>query len=233
MKTKIKQLTLLLDLIFPPVCFSCRTRISEGIICDSCRKQLVWLKNVCDYCGAALRGSECSVCSREEFAFDKARSVFPFNQVIQSFIHNLKYEEMKKVADFLGNLAVEYCIDTQPFPKVDIIAPVPLHKVKKRQRGYNQSELLTYKIATALGITHIPDLIIRTRFTQTQTQLGRKQRQNNVKGAFKLNSRYNVRNMNVLILDDVFTTGSTLNSVSQVLKEEMVSKVFALTLARA
>ncbi len=191
------------------------------------------LEDVCEYCGAFLENDECRICSKEKFIFDRARSVYSFNKIIQNFIHDLKYDEMTRVADFLGKKAAEFLLEFKPFSKIDIIAPVPLHSVKKRHRGFNQSEMLTRKIASELKIEHIPNLVIRNRFTQTQTKLGRTERQQNVKGAFELNSKYEIKGKTILVVDDVFTTGSTLNSISLLLKKHNVSQVFAFTLARA
>ncbi|MCF7794712.1 MAG: ComF family protein [Candidatus Cloacimonetes bacterium] len=232
-RTKNNLLKSFLDLLFPPNCFSCRKRIPEGIICEECKNDLVWLEDVCNYCGSILKNGECKVCSKEDFAFDRARSVYGFNKVMQKFIHDLKYDEMIRIADFLGQKAAELLLELKPFSKIDIIAPVPLHSVKKRHRGFNQAEMLARKIASELKIEHNPNLIIRKRFTQTQTKLGRSERQQNVKGAFELNSKYEIKGKTVLVVDDVFTTGSTLNSISLLLKKHKVSQVFAFTLARA
>lgn len=222
-----------IDLIFPKICFNCRQRIDSGIICKNCLQELVWLENVCSFCGSPLTDGKCLVCSKEDFYFHKARSVYSFNRVVKNFIHDLKYEDMICVADFLAEKMVDYLLQFKPFKTIDILAPVPLHKVRNRQRGFNQSEMLTKNMAKHLEVEHIPNLIIRNRFTRTQTQLGKTDRKKNVNGAFDLNKKYNVAGKNVLIIDDVFTTGSTLNSISQVLRSNQVEKVFAFTLARA
>jgi ComF family protein len=222
-----------LNLFFPHTCFSCNSRISDGIICENCLQDLEFLSDFCPVCGAGEQEKNCLICQENNFQFDRARSVFHFNKIIQDLIHDLKYDEMTKVTKLLGKLSAEYLNKFEPFSQVDIIAPVPLHVVKKRARGFNQSQLLTKEISQLMKWRHEPDLIRRNRFTETQTKLGRTDRQKNVFGAFSLNPKLNITNKNLLIVDDVFTTGATVNSISTLLKQNEVENVFVLTIARA
>ena len=224
------------DLIFPKNCLSCNSRLKENedIICKNCENSLEFLtKNICEICGKPLENNICGLCSNTDHFFDKARSVFPFEQTLRNIIHNLKYEEMTKVGKYLGKFASEYLMKYKPFENVDFITPVPLHKVKKRIRGFNQAEYISRKIATEMKWNHIPDLVLRKRFTDSQTRLSAEGRQKNVSNAFLLNKKYDVKNKNILLIDDVFTTGSTVNSISKHLKDNGVNKVFVLTVARA
>ncbi len=221
------------DFLFPRTCFCCNTRIEDGIICDFCESNFVKLQNICLKCGAEKQENNCRFCRENDFIFDEARSIFHFGKNLQILIHDLKYDEMTKVAVLLGKYTADYLLSSNPFGKIDLIAPVPLHKVRKRHRGFNQAELLTREISERMNWKHTPDLILRNRFTQTQTKLGRKDRHKNVSGAFILNSNYDIKNKNILIVDDVFTTGATVNSISAILKDNEVNKVFVLTIARA
>jgi len=223
----------LVDLLFPLTCFNCNSRISDGIICEKCENSLEFLTDICPVCGVYDQAENCQICTENEFQFDKARSVFHFNKLIQNLIHDLKYNEMSKVAKLLGKLTEEYLRKFEPFEVVDIITPVPLHKVKKRSRGFNQAQLLTEEISKRMNWLHFPTLIQRNRFTETQTKLGRKDRHKNVFGAFSLDSKHIVDHKNILIVDDVFTTGATVNSITSLLKQNGVDKVFVLTIARA
>ena len=221
------------DLLFPPVCFGCNTRISAGMLCDQCIQSLEFLDDVCPRCGAYEQETSCRNCQENDYHFDRARSVFRFNKIIKSLIHDLKYNEMKKVASFLGEMSVNFLQKFQPFEQVDLIVPIPLHRVKKRSRGYNQSQLLSLEIAGRMNWLHKPDLIKRSRFTETQTKLGKTEREKNVREAFVLNSKHRLAGSNILIIDDVFTTGSTVNSVSALLKQNGAAKIYVLTIARA
>ncbi|MFC1898033.1 ComF family protein [Candidatus Cloacimonadota bacterium] len=230
---KNNPLNSLLDLIFPRSCFSCNSRISDGFICNNCLTSLEFLIEICPICGAEKLSENCQICARNNFQFDRARSVYHFNKIIQNLIHNLKYDELTKVAELLGKLAEDYLRKSNPFSNVDLIAPVPLHSVKKRARGFNQSQLLTAVISQRMNWEHESNLIRRNRFTETQTKLGRTDRKKNVHGAFSLSPKLNINHKNILIVDDVFTTGATINSISTLLKQNGANKVFALTIARA
>lgn len=230
---KISFFSSFLGLLFPAACFNCSLRISSGVLCDSCKQSLKFLTDICPVCGAYDYHDPCRVCLQNSFQFDQARSVFRFDAVIQKLIHDLKYDEMKRVAGLFGEFAEIYLHRFQPFASVDIIAPVPLHKVKKRARGFNQAQLLTAEISRRMDWRHEPNLIRRSRFTETQTMLGRVERQENVRAAFSLHPKIDVKNKNILIVDDVFTTGSTVNSISALLKSKEAERVFVLTIARA
>jgi len=223
------------SLLYPEFCRHCGKRLDteRQFLCSECEKKLIYLENICQKCGSVLTSENCLVCADNHFYFDKARSLFPFTKVIQSLIHDLKYEEITKVANLLCKYICNYMEKYQIFQDTDIIAPVPLHRVKKRSRGYNQSEKLSRQLAKNLKIKHLPDLLKRNRFTDTQTKLTRQQRYKNVAEAFILNTKYRIKRKNILLIDDVFTTGSTVNSISKVLKNSQVSKIYVLTIARA
>ncbi len=231
----MNPLTAFIDLFFPRICFGCDVRLlkEEKILCSNCESTLNFLTDVCEICGSPENPSACPVCNSNEFVFDKARSVFPFSATVQNLIHELKYNEMKRITKYLGGYITEYLHHFQPFENIDIVTPVPLHKVKKRARGFNQSEFLSKEISIHMNWSHISNLVLRNRFTDTQTKLDRKQRQENVSDAFILNSKFNIQNKNILIVDDVFTTGSTVNSICELLKKNHAGRIFVLTIARA
>ena len=222
-----------IDFLFPRTCFCCNSRIENGIICKICESDLNEIQNICLKCGADQQKNNCRFCKNNDFIFDEARSIFQFGKNLQILIHELKYNEMIKVSGLLGKFAADYLQRNNHFSKIDMIAPVPLHKVRKRDRGFNQAELLSKEISERMNWKHTPDLILRNRFTQTQTKLGREDRHRNVSGAFTLNIKYDIKNKNILIVDDVFTTGATVNSLSTILKDNEAGNVFVLTIARA
>jgi competence protein ComFC len=224
-----------LDLFFPPLCLSCSKRLkgNETVLCLTCLAKLEWLEGVCSVCGNEIKNKHCRYCSSQHIYFDKVRSLFHFNSVVQSLIHNLKYNETTIVSNFLKSYFEIYLNSYDPFEKIDLISPVPLHAVRKRARGYNQAELLSGKIAKILDTEHIPQLIKRKKYTKSQTQLNKAERDNNVESAFILNNKFDISNKNILLVDDVFTTGSTVNSISKLLKENNCNKVFVLSIAHA
>jgi len=222
-------------LFFPKLCLNCNELLleNEKFICSNCSRSLVFLEDICHICGAPKTGEKCRVCETNEFLFDKARSVFMFNKVVQNLIHEFKYNEITRIAKFFGRFSQEYIQKYQPFEHIDYIVPVPLHRVKKRSRGFNQSEYLTHEISRRMNWKHLPKLIIRKKFTKTQTKLNRQQRKINVSLAFKINPKHNIKGKTILLVDDVFTTGSTVNSITAALKEKQVNKVYVFTIGRA
>jgi len=224
-----------IDLIFPKTCFHCEIslKINERFLCSECEKKLTLLEVICPVCGAPKTEENCRVCETNNFQFDKARSIFLFNEIVQKLIHEFKYNEMTKIAKYFGKYTQRYLVKFHPFDKIDIIAPVPLHKVRKRDRGFNQAELLAKEISQNMYWNCIPTLIRRTRFTETQTKLKKSERQVNVAKAFNINSKIDLKGKNILLVDDVFTTGATTNSIAKVLKEHKADKVYVLTVGRA
>ena len=223
-----------LNLLFPQVCLNCNERLqSAGIICSSCEQKFSELEHICEVCGSPNQNYKCKVCGKIEFYFDKARSVFKLNNLLRNLIHNFKYEEFTKIGRYLGCKAVSYLQQEKPFAKIDYIIPVPLHKVKKRKRGFNQAKIISDVIAKNLKLQYKQDILQRQKFTKTQTKLSRQERKQNVRKAFSVKYPELIRNKNILVVDDVFTTGSTVNSIAETLKKCNVNRVFVLTIARA
>lgn len=227
-----------LDLCFPPICLACSARIDskDPFLCSRCRENLELIEDfVCPVCGAfdTNRQEDCSYCNSELISFDKCRSLYPYNNVMRTLIHQLKYNEMTKISSYLAEKAVDYLRRHNPFPEVGCISPVPLHPTKARSRGYNQAALITKKIAASFSWTYRPNLIKRTKFTERQSHLAPEERKLNVSKAFSIDRKETVQDYNILIIDDVFTTGATVNSICRLLREQLNGKIYVLTIARA
>jgi ComF family protein len=158
-----------------------------------------------------------------EHAFDFARSAFLFNQPLREIIHHLKYSDRVSLARPLGDRLRE-CLDREPFTG-DLVIPVPLHRSRERQRGFNQAEL----IASRLGRPMSVHLVRRRKNTPSQTGLTRNQRVRNLASAFEV--RGEVRG-GVILVDDVYTTGSTVSELARALKRAGAERVEVLTVAR-
>jgi ComF family protein len=225
-----------LGLLFPSRCFHCgaQHRGGHAFLCDTCKEELSFLTgDLCPRCGTPRSAGGCETCAKSTFVFDQARAVYSFSPVVQSLIHNLKYSDLPAVGRFLGAQAAQFIQQNEPFPWIDVIAPVPLHAVRKRHRGYNQADVIARTCARNTGIPYIANLIKRARYTQTQTKLNRTQRQQNVTGAFRVHPAHRIQGKSVVIMDDVFTTGATTNAIAEALKAGGASKVYVLTIARA
>ncbi|MBI5402405.1 MAG: ComF family protein [Ignavibacteriae bacterium] len=175
---------------------------------------------------------------REKVKADFFNSYLPFRSEspAQVLIHYLKYRGFSRIGSFLGKYyGGEYVKTFTKLERYDIICPVPLFKTKVRERGYNQSEFICSGLNSILGISQINNLIIRTRHTKSQTHLKYFERLSNVKDAFKINDTFKckISGKSILLVDDVVTTGATMNEVIKVLRNEDIKEISAFTIASA
>jgi competence protein ComFC len=228
-------LTAAIDLMIPPACVACHHKLDDGkeLLCESCQAMLKPVEpGCCPKCGSLLEEGSCETCRQTSFDFELSRSVFHYEEPLTSVIHALKYRGHTKGTGFLANAMATYINDRSEFKACDYITAVPLHPVRKRERGYNQSELIARKVSRLTGIKYIK-AVSRKRYTASQTMLHREQRLKNLSGAFKSKSRTALTGKSVILVDDVFTTGSTLNEISGCLHGAGVAKVLGLTACRA
>ncbi len=224
----------LLSLIFPRTCLGCGERIVNGWLCDECYEHLETESGtLCAKCGSKLAGDgTCSHCREMRYRFDGAASVFPFDNTMRNLIHALKYDGLYSISDCLIEKSVEFLMHYRPLEmRIDVVSPIPLHRVRRRHRGYNQAERYAKAVAKAMGWQYRPKLLERSRYTMTQTSLNRSERKENLSQAFV--AREDVTGKTVLLVDDVFTSGSTASSAAGVLKDAGAKIVNVLTIARA
>ena len=208
----------LIDFIFPPICEVCGRRLknNEVIVCRSCIGKIVPSRTT----RKRVKGLK---------YLDEVSAFGMFIPPFDEIIHLYKYSGKTKLSEKLVNFLYITYLTHYNGIKVDLITAVPLHRVKSRERGYNQSELLARGLSELTGIPYRP-LLVRTRNTVSQTKLDRNKRMENVKGAFRCTLDVEGH---VLLVDDVMTTGSTLNECARVLKLKGVERVTGLVLATA
>ena len=224
-----------LDLIFPPVCIGCHDRIGRDVklLCEPCLETISRLEEgFCDVCGSPLDGKDCEVCWDSRIYFDFSRSVFRFDGAIRQMIHELKYNGLLAPVEWLAEHTANYLAQNSMYKDIDVITAVPLHTVRKRERGFNQSELIARAIARRLGISYC-EPIKRRHYTESQTHLDKAERMHNLKDAFILKPQAKITGKHILLLDDVFTTGSTVNEIARVLHTAQPAQVAVITVARA
>lgn len=218
-----------LDLVFPPHCVACGAIGSW--FCRDCHDQIeVQAPPLCQRCGRPIgRGALCARCRHHPPPVDSLRSVAPHKYPLSKAIHALKYEGVRVLAAPLGALMAAYAMDLRL--DVDLLVPVPLHRARERERGYNQSRLLACEMSSRLGWP-VVEAVSRLRDTPAQVGLSRAERLANVRGAFAVTDAA-VTGQRVLMVDDVCTTGATLGACAESLRRAGARTVAALTLARA
>jgi ComF family protein len=232
----------LIDFFFPPRCSFCGESLRENepsLICSSCFGQIKKVSHpLCRRCGigfATDAGEDhlCSDCLRDIGYFTKARSLAHYEGLLVELISRFKYRGGIRLAKPLGFLLADYGSPDFSFSDYDLILPVPLHRRRLRQRGYNQSLLLARAISRKHAVPLNYTSLRRIRPTRPQTELSGLDRQKNIRGAFALRGREPVENKCVLLIDDVFTTGATVEECAKVLIKSGAKQVDVLTLVRA
>ena len=220
----------LVDLLFPPRCVGCR-QVGTWL-CAQCLEQIPRVEPpFCTRCGNQVTNDNlCLRCQTSPLQIDCIRSVVYFEGVLREAIHLLKYRGRTVLAKTLGSLMATYWM--QHPVECDIVVPVPLHASRLRERGYNQAALLAGEMARQAGLILDEHALVRQRSTAPQVNLDAKQRKENVHAAFQCAGDA-LDGKHVLLIDDVCTTGATLQACAIALYQKGACGVRALTLARA
>lgn len=183
--------------------------------------------------GAITGTFTCANCAHRTIHFDAAVAAYRGRGIVRRIIHDFKYGRQIHLRHLVGRWLRAALDDPRLRGRgFDVIVPVPLHPTRKRERGFNQASLLAELLSAQISIQSRP-LLERIRYTTTQTALDRAERMENLHNAFRLRKNMNVRDLRVLLIDDVLTTGSTLSECARVLKDAGVISVHAATAARA
>ena len=230
----------LVDFFFPPRCPFCGASSEDGHRpCPLCLSQIHFSSHPrCPRCGLSFEtdlGEDhlCSGCISEERYFARARSIATYGGLMAEVISRFKYRNASYLARPLSALLTEYRDPDFSFSSFDLVLPVPLHPQRLRKRGFNQSNLLARWIGRVHSIPLDFTTLRRIRATQPQTQLSGPERITNIRGAFQVQRPQVVAEKNLLLIDDVFTTGATVQECSKVLLKAGASQVEVLTLVRA
>ena len=198
----------IIDLVFPPRCGVCGA-VGQEDICPECVKKINFLRPT---------------------AF--VHSVGAYEGVLKSAILRFKFKKKTNLADPLGVLMVKYLSRHLDMNKIDLVVPVPLHQSRFNERGFNQSELLSHVITRYYDVPTVSGMLFRTRRTFPQFDLPKKERFKNIKGAFEVKGSALLKEKNVLLVDDIYTTGSTISECTRMMKEGGAGNVHVLTLSR-
>ncbi len=214
----------LLEFVIPPLCVSCENPLEtyDEYLCSDCSEQLTLFNDIHPWTNACISNG----------IIDNSFSLYRFikHTPIQHLLHSMKYEKMKSIGVKLGK---EIAKNLPYGINFDYCTPVPLHIAKKRERTYNQSEFICRGMCKITGTITIYNLLKRIKFTKSQTRIHKTERIENVRGAFELNTKYihTIRDKNIIVVDDVITTGATILECARVLKEAGAGNVFVCSAA--
>lgn len=245
--------TALLDLVFPPFCPVCHQRLGDGRrdpLCGACWEGFDRIvPPQCAVCGLPFGGAppygspsrgalspaparRCGVCQRRPPPFDYARAAVRYEDIAREAVHALKFSGRRALAAPLGDLLAEISLPEVPGGAPRLLIPVPLHRRRERERGFNQALLLARSVGQAWGIPVCPDVLARIVATPPQTELTATARRSNVRSAFALRRPELVAGRHAVLVDDIFTTGSTASACARCLREGGASTIGVLTVAR-
>lgn len=232
----------LLHWIFPVDCFACKGPAPDRRLPSFCRPCWESIRPingpVCPRCGRPFEsrlalahspGHLCRSCRERPPKFDRALSPYRYEGVLEQAIHLYKYRRRPALAGPLADLALVWA---DRLPPADLVMPVPLHPSRLREREFNQALLLADRIARGLGLPLAFEYLMRVRATRPQTELDRTERARNVRRAFAVPETAGLKGRRVLLVDDVLTTGATVNECARALRRAGVEAVSVLTLAR-
>lgn len=230
-----------LDMFFPPLCHVCHSFIPDADelhICPACRAQMMPLgRPFCSVCGIPFLGAGddhlCGDCIRHPPAYDAARAAIAYAGPVCKLIHDFKYTHKVHLRRPLALLIIQHLNDVVAGHDWDLIIPVPLHVRRLRSRGFNQAVLLGELLARKWRLPMERRTLRRVRWTEPQINLPAVDRRDNVKGAFAVHDVARVAGKRVILLDDVMTTGSTVNECAAVLKKAGAEEILVVTVSRA
>ncbi|MDE7286078.1 MAG: ComF family protein [Lachnospiraceae bacterium] len=228
----------ILDLLFPKRCVVCDevTDQTKSVVCRKCKGRILYIKEPCCLkCGKQLRDREqeyCRDCGNHAHLYVQGTALYDYGSMSDS-IFRFKYAGRMEYADFYGRELYEKKAGWLSFIRPDALVPVPIHESKKRKRGYNQAELIARHLSRLSGIPVNNSLIFRSKRTVPLKDLSHSERQNNLKRAFKIRQN-DVKLSTIVIIDDIYTTGSTIDAMTEVLHQAGIARVYfmALTVGR-
>lgn len=227
-----------LDVLFPKRCPICEEllQISEEMkICNRCRETLPYIGEPrCIKCSKPVESEiieYCFDCSKQNHYYQTGWTLWLYNETVKKSIQRFKYFNKRSYGEIFAHELVALYEEEIKQAQIQLVIPVPLYRKKEKYRGYNQSHIVACNVAKLMNITYEANCLIRKVNTKAQKDLTDKQRAENLINAFEVTYNDKIRNKNILIIDDIYTTGSTINSCSKELMLAGANKVYFLTLA--
>jgi ComF family protein len=219
---------IVVDFVYPPLCLICHKHLEPEIrfVCPSCWDAFEVLQQ------PLVPLAQLDILHGKAAYFDHSLAIYSYSEAIQHLIHTMKYKNMPGICalfgDALGSLARE-----QGFLQdIDLILPVPLHPIRYRERGFNQAAILAQHIGRLNNVFVDDKVLKRIRYTDQQAKFSKQERAKNVKDAFRVSSESAVAHKQIALVDDVLTTGSTMNECAKVLKTRGAGRITAISIVR-
>ena len=237
MKEMIKQIRNLweygLGILYPQTCCFCG-KVSKSAICSECFKQIEYVKEPrCKKCGKPIRTEEaefCADCEKEPKHYESGRSVWLHQGVVAQSIYQFKYGNRRVYAKTYANEMYRLYGEKIKEWGIEVIIPVPLHRKRRRKRGYNQAEVLARELSRLCNIPVDTRSVCRFKNTTPQKLLSHNERKQNMRKAFRVKKDWEIPK-NLLLIDDIYTTGNTIDELAQILKKKGALNVFFLTIS--
>jgi len=231
----------LADVVFPPQCVACGTVLRETKLsfCPDCFAQIEFIRSpLCSLCGqpfseAGESDHICGACLQAAPAFFVARALGQYERVLMDVIHRFKYGGKVSLGERLGGFMADFSYPSLAIADYSLIMPVPLHPRRLKQRGFNQAMILAREISRRFSRQLDFLSLRRIVFTEPQVGLGKDMRELNIRGAFQVADAGRIKGEKIILVDDVYTTGSTVKECARILMQNKAEQVAVLTLARA
>lgn len=231
----------LLDLLYPRRCLVCGADLEPGrdaLLCDQHRREIILVEDpMCDRCGAKMFAQAtgellCDECRSSKRHFDRAFSATLYNDAMKALVHLYKYDMRQYLAAPFARWMIDFARRHINTIDLDAIVPVPLHWRRFQYRGFNQAVGLARPLSREFGLPVVKHVLQRRRHTVPQVELGPKERIENIKDAFRVRRAERIAGKRLLLIDDVYTTGATINECARVLRKAGAASVVAFTLTR-
>lgn len=229
----LKLLNKILEILYPKTCVFCG-KVQKTQVCSACREKIRYIKEPrCKKCGKPIRYSDkelCTDCKENKHYYEQGKNIWLHKGPVRWSIYQFKYHNRRIYGCFYAEEMYRLYGQKMKEWGIERIIPVPLYKKRQKSRGYNQSTIVAKHLGKLAGIPVDTKSVVRIRNTKPQKELKGKERKQNVKDAFQL-TKYHVTDENVLLIDDIYTTGNTIDAVAKVLTEKAGCKVFFFTIS--
>ena len=222
-----------LDLLYPQTCYFCG-KVSKDKLCKSCLEKVIYIEEPrCKKCGKPIRYEEkelCYDCQQNDTYYEQGKSLWLHQGAVKWSVYQFKYHNRRIYGRFYAEEMYRLYGKKLEDWGIDVIIPIPLHPKRRRKRGYNQAEIIAKHLGRLSGIKVDPKAVVRVNDTKPQKQLNPKERKRNLQRAFRVYKKWEPVKR-ILLIDDIYTTGNTIDAVAKVLKEKGACKVWFLTIS--